>query len=178
MVTSTLRGLRAGSGLPDRIDQLVRALGVVNGCLQVLAERDPSVTLAGSTVVALLVEGSSAAMIWAGDSRLYRLRNGALKQLTRDHSEVAEGSGNHVITRAVGGPEALEVEIEHAEVRDGDRFLLCTDGLYGEVREAEIAAALSRPEPALACDDLKRAALSGEARDNLTALVVHVGAAA
>ncbi|HEX5419136.1 MAG TPA: type VI secretion system-associated protein TagF [Gammaproteobacteria bacterium] len=178
MVASTLRGLGANGGLRQHIEQLVRALGVVNGCLQVLAERDPAVTLAGSTVVALLVEGSAAAVIWAGDSRLYRLRDGALQQLTRDHSELVEGSGNHVITRAVGGPDALEVEIERAEVREGDRFLLCTDGLYGEVSEAEMAAALSRPDPGQACGDLKRAALSGEARDNLTAVVVHVGGAA
>ncbi|HEX5421531.1 MAG TPA: type VI secretion system-associated protein TagF [Gammaproteobacteria bacterium] len=175
MVTSTLRGLSAGSSLPDRIEQLVRALGVVNGCLQVLAERDPAVTLAGSTVVALLIESSAAAVMWAGDSRLYRFRDGVLQPLTRDHSEAVEGSGNHVITRAVGGPEALEVEIEHAEVREGDRFLLCTDGLYGEVGETEIAAALSGPAPGVACEDLKRAALKGEARDNLTAVVVFAG---
>lgn len=178
MVASVVARLLAGGGLADRIEQLVRALGVVNGCLQVLAGHDPNVTLAGSTVAALLADGTEAACLWAGDSRVYLLRGGELRPLSRDHSESALGADNHVITRAVGGPDPLEVEVERTDVRPGDRFLLCTDGLYGEIGVDEIAAALSLPDPQQACGELERAVLTGEARDNLTAVVVYADAAA
>ncbi len=176
MVASIVEGLEAGRGFEDRIAQLVRGLGVVNGCLRVLAERDPDVTLAGSTIAAVLVEGAAAVCVWVGDSRVYRLRAAALEQLSRDHSEAAEGVDNHVITRAVGGPEPLEAEIERADARPGDRFLLCTDGLYGQVSAQEIAAALALEDPERACAYLERAALAGEAPDNLTAVVVCIEA--
>jgi serine/threonine protein phosphatase PrpC len=74
----------------------------------------------------------------------------------------------------VGGTDDLQLEIGRAEVRAGDRYLLCSDGLYGTVPTESIAAALALSEPEQACRELKAAALTSEARDNLTAVVVHV----
>lgn len=176
MVTSVLDQIGEEVSLDGRVDRFVHSLSVVNGCLRVLAQRHADITLAGSTVVALMIEGNTSVCVWAGDSRLYRFREGVLQQLSRDHSDGEEG-GDHVITRAVGGTDDLQLDVEHADVRAGDRYLLCTDGLYGELAFAELAAALSLPEPEQACEQLQRAALQGEARDNLTAVVVHVSAA-
>ncbi|HEU4617908.1 MAG TPA: type VI secretion system-associated protein TagF [Gammaproteobacteria bacterium] len=165
------------ASLAERVDRFARALRVVNGCLQVLAERQPGVELAASTVAALFVQGETWACVWAGDSRVYRLRDGELRQLSRDHSEAEEvNADNHVVTRAVGAPDPLEVDVEHGDARPGDRFLLCTDGLYGEVAPEEIAAALALAEPEQACARLMTAALRGEAPDNLTGIVVHLEA--
>jgi type VI secretion system protein ImpM len=175
MVTSTLAQLDRQGGLQRRVEQLSRALRVVNGCLQVLADRHAAVGLAGSTVVALIIEGDTAAWAWAGDSRIYRWRDGDLRQLSRDHSEAAFGAHNqHVITRAVGGPDDLDLEVESSGVRAGDRYLLSTDGMHGEIGEEAIAGALALAEPAGACARLREAVLAGEAPDNLTAIVVHV----
>ncbi len=177
MVASVVAGLEPGRSFDERLERLLLGLGVVNGCLRVLAERDPAVTLAGSTVAALLIEGAAAAYVWVGDSRVYRWREAGLEQLSRDHSEAAEGADNHVITRAVGGRDSLEAESERTDARPGDRFLLCTDGVYGEVGTDEIAAALALADPEQACAYLERAVLAGEAADNFTAVVVCIDGA-
>jgi serine/threonine protein phosphatase PrpC len=177
MVASVLEQLAEDSDLDERINELVRALTIVNGCLQVMAERDPTVTLVGSTVAALLADGAGCACIWAGDSRVYRLRDGQLEQLSRDHSEHSERAGEgHAVTRAVGGAGALELEIARGDVCDGDRYLLCTDGLYDEVPAEAIASALLLADPAQSCARLQQATLHGAARDNFTAVVVHATA--
>jgi len=94
--------------------------------------------------------------------------------LTRDHAEDDGSSAkSHFITRAVGGAEDLQLDIIHGEVRDGDRYLLCSDGLYTEVAVEQLIAALSQDDPQQACGRLRDAALIGRAPDNLTAVVVH-----
>lgn len=185
MVTSVVDQLERAADLGERVDRFVQALGVVNGCLQVLAERQAGVELAASTVAALLLDSGKAACVWVGDSRVYRLRDGELRQLSRDHSEAEEGvtdshvpdnpvPDSHVVTRAVGAPDPLEADVERVDARAGDRFLLCTDGLYGEVDSDEIAAALSLPAPEQACASLKAAVLRGDAPDNLTGIAVYL----
>lgn len=158
------------AGVNERLAHLAVALRAVNACLRVLAERDAE-DLSASTVAALVIGGDAAGWVWAGDSRIYRLRGGRLEQLTRDHAFSA-ASGDRSITRAVGGEERLEVDFGGAPIRAGDRYLLCTDGLYTEVVTEQIVAALSQADPRLACDRLLAAALDGEAHDNLTAVVV------
>lgn len=156
-------------------EQIVHGLHVVNRCLRVLAARSDNIALAASTVAALVVDGDGCACIWAGDSRIYRLRAGRLEQLSDDHSAAANGARDaRAVTRAIGGGDVLELGVARHDVRAGDRFLLCTDGLYAEVDAAAVIAALSLPEPALGCAALRDAALAGDAPDNLTAVVVHV----
>jgi serine/threonine protein phosphatase PrpC len=178
MVTSVIDDLEE-STLDLRIEELARTLRVVNGCLRVLAERSSTVSLAGSTVAALMIEGPALACIWAGDSRVYRFRDGLLEQLSRDHSEAQNGvADRHVITRAVGGDAELQLDVARGDVRGADRFLLCTDGLYGEVAPDDMARALSLPSPEEACAALLDMALRNDAPDNLTGIVVHVSARA
>ncbi|TWF93052.1 protein phosphatase 2C domain-containing protein [Saccharopolyspora dendranthemae] len=147
-------------------------------------------TSMGTTVVALgLTDDVGAVVLHVGDSRLYRLRDERLEQLTQDHNVPAEllrthqvtdeearnHPHRHVLTRAIGvGPE---VEVDHAgaSVKPGDRLLLCTDGLFNTQSPDELRDLLaSGSDPQRTCDDLVEAALTREADDNVTALVLDV----
>ena len=109
---------------------------------------DAHATLAdrsASTVVVLLARGMSCAILWAGDSRVYRWRSGRLERLTRDHSaEDSEGLGGRepstAITRAVGVQPTLALDMLRDKVCAGDRFLLCSDGLTRTISESQIEA--------------------------------------
>jgi len=141
----------------------------------------------GATVVAALIGGEAATIGWAGDSRCYLKRGGALAQVTRDHSVVqdlvADGRLDpsqveahpeaHVITRAIGATDDFEPEYESVPLEAGDRLLLCSDGLTRCVGDAEIAAILDRmPAPADAVQALVAAALARGAPDNVSVVVV------
>ena len=137
----------------------------------------------GSTVAVLRIAGERAVLGHVGDSRIYRLRDGALAQLTSDHSLVGEmlAAGmtpdaafpwRHVITRALGMP-AAEPDVQTTDVRAGDSYLLCSDGLYEPLAESAIAALLAA-SPAEACRALVDAAYAGGSRDNISAIVVRV----
>jgi protein phosphatase/serine/threonine-protein phosphatase Stp1 len=144
-----------------------------------------------STIVVLIVRGGHFACLWVGDSRLYRLRNGVLEQVTRDHSLVQElvdagmvkpeDAESHpranVITRAVGAAtDQLEIDKATDRVLPGDRFLLCSDGLSKTLPPSEIASLLGGPDPAHAPELLIAAALAREAADNVTAIAIEAGA--
>jgi len=127
----------------------------------------------GSTVAVLHIHQDKAYVVWAGDSRIYRLRGDEFSQLTDDHSLVQElhrlgeltasEAENHpsqnVITRAIGVNDELDVQVRQVELEAGDRFLLCSDGLFKDVKPS-VELALRRG-----------------GTDNVTAIVVQVAAA-
>lgn len=141
----------------------------------------------GSTVAILLVAGAEAALLWAGDSRIYRKRTGGLEQLTHDHSVVQQllDAGalsrdeasihplRNRLTRAVGTSIEIELDQLRIEAEPGDRFLLCTDGLHGPVPEAELEAVSAGNPLAVAVEALIAAALARGARDNVTAVLAE-----
>ncbi len=142
----------------------------------------------GSTVVALLARGAHVSCLWAGDSRIYLFRDRELRALTRDHSVVEElvrrGEVDpeyalahpeaNALTRAVGGEDRLEVDELCVDVRPGDVFLLCSDGLTKEVSHAEMAEVLQAvPDLQGACDALVRRALDHGGRDNVTVVLAR-----
>ncbi len=138
----------------------------------------------GSTVVALRIAGDRAVVAHVGDSRLYRLRGGALVQLTTDHSLAAElaASGmpvdasfqwRHVVTRALG-TKVGEPDIQCMALCAGDVFLLCTDGLSEVLAPDAIARFLAQPAER-ACRALVEAAFAAGSRDNISAIVVRAG---
>jgi protein phosphatase len=141
----------------------------------------------GSTVVVLLACDRFCGYVWAGDSRIYLYREGQLRQLTRDHSQVEElrslgviteeearhHPAQHLITRAVGATDLLELDEDAIEVADGDVFLLCSDGLSNELSDDEIADVLTSVERENACGELVDLALARGGRDNITAVVVE-----
>lgn len=175
----------------DSLDAFVsaarHALQGVNLQLREEAARR-GVRMIGSTVALLMARGRECAWLWAGDSRLYLYRDARLDALTVDHSYVAElqaqghlsaesarhHPSQHLITRAVGAASALALDEGRFDVRDGDRFLLCSDGLSNEVQAPEIARALEHDDCRLATDTLVEMALQAGGRDNITAVVIRV----
>jgi serine/threonine protein phosphatase PrpC len=150
---------------------------------QIAARRRGVLRDMGSTVVVLRLTGDGAVIGHVGDSRVYRLRDGALGQLTVDHSMAAqlEASGmtpaadfpwRHVITRALG-TQTSEPDVQRAAVAPGDVFLLCSDGLSEVLAPAQIAALLAAPAET-ACRGLIDAAYAAGSRDNISAIVVRV----
>lgn len=140
----------------------------------------------GSTIVALLVQAQRFTVFWVGDSRAYLLRNGALHRVSKDHSQVqemidrgliepedAEGHPmGHVLARAVGVGDDLQLDAVGGEVQPGDVFLLCSDGLHGYVPEADIARLLGRGSPEDSAEQLVAITLERGAPDNVTVIAV------
>lgn len=142
----------------------------------------------GATVVALVLADGHFGALWAGDSRLYRLRDGKMELLTTDHSVVAalveagqlnwDEAGKHpqsnAITRAVGVGEDLELDKIRGEARPGDRFLLCSDGLNKYATIAELGVAVSGVPIEVVTDNLVQLALDRGGADNVSVIVVDV----
>jgi serine/threonine protein phosphatase PrpC len=131
----------------------------------------------------MLARGEHFAMLWAGDSRGYLLRGGMLQRVTKDHSLVQElvdqgalreeEAESHpqanVITRAVGAHGELELDKISGRIVEGDRYLLCTDGLFKTIPEGEIAAMMSNgSDPTAIVTD----AVGRGARDNVSAVSI------
>jgi protein phosphatase len=155
-----------------------------------LLRREAAIRVApiiGSTVAVLLACDSNCGYLWAGDSRIYLVRDGRLRQLTRDHSQVeelrargelsSEEAINHparnLITRAVGAMDTLDLEEETLQASHGDVFLLCSDGLSNMVSEQEIVDALIPGDCQQAAEELIQLALRRGGRDNISAIVVR-----
>lgn len=142
----------------------------------------------GSTVAALLTIDGRFACVWSGDSRVYLVRNDAISQVSRDHTEVQElldqGLINatearswprrNVITRAVGVTDDIIVDIEQGETMAGDIFVLGTDGLTAHVTDDEIRQAVSSAAPQQACEQLLEMVLSRGGTDNVTIVIVRI----
>lgn len=188
MVVEALGVLDEGGDLQDRANRVCDALVRVNRRLVDLAERPMDPHQSASTVAVLVTGGTGCCYVWAGDSRIYRLRDGHLSQCTRDHSLVqdmvdageitAEHARDHpqgnVITRAVGAGAELQLEVSHADLLPGDRFLLCSDGVHGGVTHSELEQLLANGDCEDACRRILDWVLSREAHDNATAVVVDV----
>ena len=178
MVCDALAGLVPESDFEATVENARARIRQVNEHLYAKSTHPENPVSSGTTVVALLIRGPRAALVWAGDSRIYRSRGGRLEQLTRDHSVAEEeglaaGAEANVITRAVGGEEQLDLDTRYERVRAGDRFLLCSDGLTKVVPESEMAAMMTTPDVRVAVGALIKAALDGGGPDNVTALVVE-----
>jgi serine/threonine protein phosphatase Stp1 len=186
-VTESLLNLPVSYSLDDLVDSAIASLKKVNRELIVLAGNDGQSTI-GSTVVGLAIAGGEYRCFWAGDSRAYRLRNGEIVQLTRDHSLVqdlvkagmldpaeAESHPNaNVITRAVGVAEELRIDVVSGDARPGDQFLLATDGLTRMVDDSELAVELGSRRPREAVEQLIETVLSRGAPDNVSIIITKV----
>jgi serine/threonine protein phosphatase PrpC len=165
---------------------IVSALNAANARICELAQ-ERGVTC-GSTVAGLALTPSAKGLVfWAGDSRIYRLRDDSLDRLSCDHSVVQEllDAGvlteaqakvhprNNVITRAVGVRPSLDTDFLAIETKPGDVYLLCTDGLSGPVSDDEVEDLLQRPLNA-ALDALIGLALNRGGKDNISAVLVRV----
>lgn len=141
----------------------------------------------GCTVAALTMTSKYIICSWSGDSRIYRLRSGKLRQLTRDHNYGAlvedrnriqfpdtPNEDSELLTAAIGGDEQLQIEHCWFALQVSDKFLLCTDGLYKEMQDAEIESLLNDAlDPELAVSGLADLYRSRGARDNVGMVYVH-----
>lgn len=144
----------------------------------------------GSTIAALLAMDGKFACLWSGDSRIYLVRDGAIQQVSRDHTEVQEllDSGRisaedarhwprrNVITRAIGVGEDVRLDFRQGDILEGDVFVLGSDGLTAHVGDDEIEAAAAQP-PRAACEALLEKVLARGGTDNVTVIVVRMSAA-
>jgi len=190
MLAKALDSIPAGLDAATVLAQIRARVDAVHAALLAESQRRGPDVMIASTIVVLCARGPRYACLWAGDSRAYRLAGGQLEQITHDHSlvqelvdagqippEAAESHPNaNIITRAVGATdgEALVLDKSTDELRPGDRFLLCSDGLTKTLPEPEIAALLAGRDAAAR---LIAAALERQARDNVTAVVVEVDGA-
>jgi serine/threonine protein phosphatase Stp1 len=185
-VADALEALPAGLPPSELLGQVRVRITEVHAELQRIAAETGEGRICATTVVVMLARGGHFACLWAGDSRIYRMRHGALQRLTHDHSVVqelvdqglldAERAESHpqanVITRAVGADGDLVLDKVSDRIQPGDAFLLCSDGLFKAIDEAEIATLLAEGQGP---SGLVEAALARGARDNVTAVVVRAG---
>ncbi len=190
-VIGRLADFKPFADLEEFTDEVRRALAHVDVHLRARAKAIGPQAVIGSTVACLLVYGEEFAAVWAGDSRVYRWREGELAQLSTDHSRIQEmiDAGllkpeeaalhpeAHVVTRAIGAGR-LHFGTRVGVLRPGDRFLLCTDGLTGMVADSEIAETLAAAPPREAAERLVEVVLARGAIDNVTIIAVAVDAAA
>ncbi len=177
MVCDALADVLPDAGFEDLIASVAERIQAVNSHLVRAAEQATEDVRCGSTVVTLLTRGTRCAVLWAGDSRAYRVRDGQLRQLTRDHAPdeaapAANGHHSNTITRAVGAEPTLTLDVFRERVAPGDRFLLCSDGLTRVVDETCIEQWM-RQDIDAAVHGLIDATLDAGAPDNVTVLVVE-----
>ena len=141
----------------------------------------------GTTLVACLVHDGIGLVANVGDSRAYLIREGQLHQVSKDHSLVArlveqgrigqEEAKNHphshILLRTVGTERDVEIDIFRVDLQQGDRIMMCSDGLWGEVDDPDIEAIINHYEdPKLCVQELVKAAHMGGGRDNVTVMLL------
>ena len=177
----------------DALDPEARLRSIIqeaNRRIYARAASDPHASGMGTTVTAALVTGTRVAVGHVGDSRAYRLRGGALEQLTSDHSLVAElvRSGRltpeeaekhphrAVITRTVGTDQVVEVDTITLAMEEDDLYLLCSDGLTDMVSDDDVRAlgVAAAGDPGVFAATLVEAANAGGGDDNITVVVFEI----
>ncbi|MFH1145320.1 MAG: Stp1/IreP family PP2C-type Ser/Thr phosphatase [Candidatus Eisenbacteria bacterium] len=177
----------------DPAPALRAALEAANGRILQEGERDPRRRGMGTTCTAVVVRGPRAWFAHAGDSRAYLCRGRMLRQITNDHNLagalVAEGKltlqeatqheGSHILTRALGVREAVEIDVNRTslELAPGDLLLLCSDGLIRVLADADLEVILGAADIEAAADELIRSANERGGPDNITVVLVRIGSA-
>jgi len=188
MVVNTLNEIQLGSSLEKYINSIEDALVNVNKRLIEIANQGEKRTTCGSTVVVMLAYEKYCAFLWAGDSRLYRIRNSQIVQLTTDHSQVQlyveqgliskEEAESHphanMITRAVGATDEFVLDVDMQEMNKGDRYLLCSDGLTKHITDPDFEKMLAKGDVEKKCNELIDLTLARGAKDNVTAVLVDI----
>ena len=175
------------ANVPEPLDEKVLSKSILKSNAAILreAKENPNLRGMGTTATILHIYKDQAYFAHVGDSRLYRLKNSVLEQMTLDHSYVESlvRSGDltpaqakvhpmkNILMQAVGAMEDIQVETGNFKVDGGEKFLLCTDGLTNMVDDDDIKKILI--ESTNPAEDLINAALEGGGYDNITAIVVY-----
>lgn len=170
------------------INRLTTAVRLANRKIYHEGTKSADLSGMGTTVVAALVAGDRLALVSVGDSRIYRLRDGALEQLTQDDTWLASVLGakeaedahpehplRHVLTSVVGTKDDVKPGAREEQLQSGDRFVLCTDGVHGKLDNAALTTVLSGTTTAGdGASQLVNEAITRGTSDNATALVINV----
>ncbi|MFF9346711.1 PP2C family protein-serine/threonine phosphatase [Streptomyces sp. NPDC014734] len=188
-VISTLVQLDDDVPGSDILTSLGMAVQRANEQLRMMVEEDPQLEGMGTTLTALLWTGQRLGLVHVGDSRAYLLRDGVLTQITQDHTWVQrlvdegriteEEATTHpqraLLMRALGSGDHVEPDLSIREVRVGDRYLICSDGLSGVVSHQTMEETLASYQgPQETIQDLIQLALRGGGPDNITCIVADV----
>ncbi|MDG4857602.1 Stp1/IreP family PP2C-type Ser/Thr phosphatase [Streptomyces sp. T-3] len=188
-VISTIVALDDDVPGSDILTSLGDAVQRANDQLRVMVEEDPQLEGMGTTLTALLWTGQRLGLVHVGDSRAYLLRDGVLTQITQDHTWVQrlvdegriteEEATTHpqrsLLMRALGSGDHVEPDLSIREVRAGDRYLICSDGLSGVVSHQTMEETLASYQgPQETVQDLIQLALRGGGPDNVTVIVADV----
>lgn len=200
-VTTVTGHVRDNHDPPHVGKMLTAAVRAADQAIKSAAKANANKKGMATTIVVLYLNGTTATLAHVGDSRIYRLRQGHLEQLTRDHTlfqtlidvygktpaEAAKSPYRDALTRSVGDAESaeeefdeeealeLEVDVTPLEMQAGDRFLLCSDGLTRECGHDEIQRILSRErDPNAAASALINAANDHSGRDNISVVIVDI----
>jgi protein phosphatase len=170
-------------------NRLASGIRLSNQAIHKAADQKPSTVGMGSTVVAALLTGNVLSIAHVGDSRIYLFKEGALRQLTQDHSlvmeqvrrglisreEAEQSELSNVIMRALGAEPAVQVDLDEIWVNEGDQVLLCSDGLTRMASDAQIAPVLAEPLTAQqACERLVQLANELGGEDNISVILVRL----
>ncbi|MGB5486254.1 MAG: protein phosphatase 2C domain-containing protein [Lysobacterales bacterium] len=186
-VMDAIMGLGHANNFDEMHAAVKRSLKGANRHLLEQADNYDDERVPGATVVVLIIDGNQGAVVWCGDSRIYRCSDQQLVQLTRDHSHVqelvdqglikAEDAESHsmanVITRAIGIVEPVEIESRLMEIEPDDKYLLCSDGLSRMVSDKEIEAIMTNKNSEEIVQSLLHTALVRDATDNVTIICVQ-----
>jgi serine/threonine-protein phosphatase Stp1 len=186
-IIAALRHVNPALSGPSLVEEVKGSLAEVNHEVRAKAATIGSNALIGSTVAVLLIWDDQSCCLWAGDSRLYRMRAGRLHQLSRDQSHVQdlvdrgeilpEAAAAHpmsnIVTNLIGAFDRLVLEERRDRLQPGDILLLCSDGLSSALTDAEIVGILTGSALPSAADRLIQRALDQGARDNVSAVVVE-----
>jgi PPM family protein phosphatase len=187
VVIAALEHLDDDTPSGDMLQSLRQAVFEGSEHLREVIRESPQLEGMGTTLTAILFAGGRLALCHVGDSRAYLVRDGVLSQITHDDTFVQtliddgritpEEANTHpqrsLLLRALNGQE-VEPDLSMREARDGDRYLLCSDGLSGVVSEETLAEALKDPDPESTADRLIELALRSGGPDNVTVIVADV----
>ncbi|MFH1488333.1 MAG: protein phosphatase 2C domain-containing protein, partial [Pseudomonadota bacterium] len=171
-------------------NRFLAAVSLANWNIFTEFQRSNSSAAMGTTLVGLLIDGDRLVMANIGDSRIYRIRNKAIEQLTDDHSlvmdEVRRGNmtpeearnhpQKHVINRALGITESTRVDISTLDPEEGDIFLLCSDGLTDMLLDEDLLSAVEEnggKDMKSSGEKLVEEAKNRGGRDNITIVLIH-----
>jgi PPM family protein phosphatase len=190
---AALKGISPGqsvNGESRAFGVLRDKIAIANRSIFQTAEHQPQYVGMGTTLVVTLFYDNRVAVAHIGDSRVYRVRDGAITQMTRDHSllqmqldagvispeEAKHSKQKNIVVRALGIEPEVETEIHEYPVARGDVYVLCSDGLHDMVDEQEIVRALARPRADLqsAAEDLIKTANANGGRDNISVVLIKV----
>lgn len=186
LVIEALQSIKVADSAADLLDTCEERIGAANVRLKEIG-RERGGVIVGATLALLLAFGDYYACLWAGDSRIYIVRDNKIMQLSQDHTELADlltrgaitpeearaWTARNALTRAIGGSEDLELEIASGAMLSGDAFVICSDGLTRHVTDQEILHHVSNGTSQQACERLVTLTLERGATDNVTLIVVR-----